>query len=190
MPMRPAAMHGPAVLGLDWQHEPSRPDRGRGGCRQLHEEIVMFQVHSIRFAAVAALGLLLVLWGGAQAGEELKEDAAAKLEVRVLDAQVPPVQGERADVIYTMEVISVLRSKSRVKPGDTIVVRSYAVSQEALDRGLTGPKLLEPGWLGVAYLNPDPDAGRSEAPRQFAIAANGDSFEDIPPGPPAVRWTE
>ncbi len=153
----------------------------------------MFQFYSIRLATLAALGVLLVLWGSAQAGEELKTGAASKLEVRVLevlDAQVPPQQVERTDVLYRMEVISVLRSTVRVKPGDTILVRSYALSQEALNSGLVEPKLLTPGWLGVAYLKPDPKAGGAEAGRQFTIAANGESFEDIPPGPPSIRWTE
>jgi hypothetical protein len=92
-----------------------------------------------------------------------------------------------------MEVISVLRSTSRVKPGDTIVVRSDALSKDALERGVVAPDvpaLLAPGWLGVAYLKPDPKAGGPEARLQFAIAANGASFEDIPPGPPSLRWTE
>jgi hypothetical protein len=153
----------------------------------------MFQVHSIRIAtlaALAALGVLLVQWGDVRAEQELKADAAAKLEVRALEAQVPPDQGERYDVLYRMEVISVLHSTSRVKPGDTILVRSYALSKEALDSGAVGPKVLAPGWLGVAYLNPDPKAGGREAGRQFVIAADSDSFVDIPPGPPSLRWTE
>ncbi|RKT43142.1 hypothetical protein [Thiocapsa rosea] len=150
----------------------------------------MFQVHSIRIATVAALGVLLILSGTAPAAQGLKEDAAAKLEVRVLEAQVPVGQGERSDVLYRMEVISVLRSASPVTPGDTITVRSFALSQEALDRGVAGPQVLAPGWLGVAYLNPDPEAGGPDAGRQFTIGANGDSFEDIPPGPPSVRWIE
>ncbi|CRI66323.1 conserved hypothetical protein [Thiocapsa sp. KS1] len=128
--------------------------------------------------------------GGARAGESLKADAAAQLEVRVLEAQVPGEPGERYDVLYRMEVISVLRSSARVKPGDTIVVRAYALSKEALDRGVAGPTLLSPGWLGVAYLNPDPKAGGPDSGRQFVIAANGDSFEDIPPGPPSLKWTQ
>lgn len=150
----------------------------------------MFQVHSIRITTIAALGILLVLWGNAQAGQDLKAGAAAKLEVRVLEAQVPAEQGERYDVVYRMEVISVLRSKARVKPGDIIAVRSYALSREALDMGVVAPKVLAPGWLGVAYLNPDPKAGGPEARLRFAIAANGDSFEDIPPGPPSLRWIQ
>lgn len=153
----------------------------------------MFHVRSIRIAAVAAIAVLSVPWGNVQASQELKAGAAAQLEVRVLEAQVPPVQEERYDVLYRMEVISVLRSTSPVTPGDTIVVRSYALSPEATDSGSAepgAPALLAPGWLGIAYLNPDPRAGGPEESRQFTIAAGGDSFEDIPPGPPSLRWTE
>jgi hypothetical protein len=138
----------------------------------------MFQVHLIRIATIAALGVLLVLWGDARAVQEPKAGAAEALEVQVLEAQVPPGQGERHEVLYRMEVISVLRSASRVKPGDTISVRSSALSNETL----------APGWIGVAYLNPDRKAGGPEARRQF-IADHGDSFEDVPPGPPSLRFT-
>jgi hypothetical protein len=64
-----------------------------------------------------------------------------------------------------------------VQPGDTLAVRSYAPSQEAL----------APGWIGVAYLNPDPKASGPEARRQF-IAADGDSLVANPPGPPALMY--
>ena len=153
----------------------------------------MFQVYSIRVATVAALGVLLLLGGTATARQEHQAGAAAALEVRVLEAQVSPGQGERHEVLYQMEVISVLRAASRLEPGETIVVRAYALSQAAQDRGLAGPKapaLLSPGWMGIAYLNPDPEASGPEARRQFTIAANGESFADIPPGPPSLRWTE
>ena len=138
----------------------------------------MFQVYSIRIATVAALGVLLVVLGDARAAQELKAGAAEALEVQVLEAQVPPVQGERQEVLYRMEVISVLRSASRVTPGDIITVRSYALNKETL----------APGWIGVAYLNRDPKAGGPEARRQF-IAPHGDSFEDVPPGAPSLRFT-
>jgi len=72
----------------------------------------------------------------------------------------------------------VLRSSpSRVNPGDTIVVRSYASSKEAL----------APGWIGIAYLNPDPKTHGPEARRQF-IAADGDSLVENPPAPPSLRY--
>jgi hypothetical protein len=138
----------------------------------------MFQVHSIRIATVAALGVLLLLWGDARAVQEPKAGAAETLEVQVLGAQVPSGQGERYEAVYRMEVLSVLRSSpSRVKPGDTIVVRVYALSKEAL----------APGWIGIAYLNPDPKARGAEARRQF-IAADGDSLVENPPGPPSLRY--
>lgn len=138
----------------------------------------MYQVDSIRIATVAALGLLLVLWGAARAELELKAGAAETLEVQVLEAQVPSEQGEGYEVLYRMKVLSVLRSSpSRVKPGDVIAVRSSGSSQETL----------APGWVGVAYLNADPKASGPAAHRRF-IAAHGDGFEENPPGPPALRY--
>jgi hypothetical protein len=151
----------------------------------------MFQAHSIRIATVVALGVLLVLWEGVRAEQELKAGAAA-LEVRVLQVQTPPhpPQAESYDVLYRMEVISVVRSTVRVKPGDTILVRSYATSKETPETSEAGPKappLLAPGWIGVAYLNPDPKAGGPEA--GFTIAAKGDSFGKLPPAPPSFKYT-
>jgi hypothetical protein len=147
----------------------------------------MFHVHSIRTATVAALGVLLILWGDTRAAPERTAGAAETLEVQVLKAQVPPGQGER------YEVLSVLHSSpSRVKPGDTIVVRSYVLSKAALDRGVVGPKvpaLLTPGWIRVAYVNPDPKASGPEARRQFATAIDGNSFVEDRPGPPSLRYT-
>ncbi|NEX19948.1 hypothetical protein G3480_06415 [Thiorhodococcus mannitoliphagus] len=153
----------------------------------------MFQIHSARIVTVAALCLFLLQSGHTWAGQDLKAGAAAALEVRVLEVQIPPGQGDRSEVLYRMEVISVLRSTVRVTPGDTIVVRAYAASKDALGEGSAGlkaPDLLAAGWMGVAYLNPDPKASGPEAGRQFTIAAKGDSFEDIPQGPPSLRWTQ
>jgi hypothetical protein len=139
----------------------------------------MSRAHSIRIATVAALGVLLVLWGDARAQREVKAGAAETLEVQVLEAQVPPDQGERSEVLYRMKVLSVLRSSpSRVKPGDTIAVRADA----------SGTAALPPGWIGVAYLNPDPKASGPETRRQF-IAAGGDSFKENPPTPPSATYT-
>ena len=137
--------------------------------------------------------MLLLLGGAVRAEQEGQTAAAAVLEVRVLEAQVSPGQGERSEVLYQMEVISVLRATSRVEPGETITVRAYALSAEAQAMGLpepNAPALLSPGWMGIAYLNPDPQASGPEARLQFTIAANGESFADIPPGPPSLRWTE
>ena len=152
----------------------------------------MFQIHRMRIGSLVTLGLFLALCGGARAEQGLQSSAPAALEVRVLEAQVPPAaeQGERYAVTYRMEIISVLRSTSRVKPGETIVVRSYALAQGAADTGERAPVLLTPGWIGVAYLAPDPKAAGPEARWQFVVAAEGDSFADLAPAPPSLRWTQ
>jgi hypothetical protein len=51
------------------------------------------------------------------------------------------------------------------------------------------PALLEPGWIGTAYLDPDPQASDADAARQFVIAAHGDSFVEMPPGPPSLEYS-
>jgi hypothetical protein len=132
---------------------------------------------SIRYATIAALGVLAILWG--EAGAVPPPDAVEVLEVRVLDAQVPQGQGERFDVLYRMEVISVLRSTSRVQPGETVTVRSYGLGKEARERG----------WIGTAYLNRDPKASGPGAGRQFVTAAHGNSLVDLPPAPPSLTYT-
>jgi hypothetical protein len=78
-----------------------------------------------------------------------------------------------------MKVLSVLRSSpSRVNPGNTIAVCADASSKASLP----------PGWIGVAYLNPDPKASGPEARRQF-IAAGGDTLKENPPTPPSATYT-
>ncbi|NCA73065.1 MAG: hypothetical protein EOM91_24035, partial [Sphingobacteriia bacterium] len=95
----------------------------------------------IRSTGIAAVGLLAILAGkvGAvlppDAVEGLKTDAQSVLEVKVLQVETPPSPAERFDVLYRMEILSVLRSTVRVKPGETIQVRSYGVSQALLDSG-------------------------------------------------------
>ncbi|RKT37949.1 hypothetical protein [Thiocapsa rosea] len=152
----------------------------------------------VRYTGITVLGLLAILAGKAgavlppDAVEGLKADAQAVLEVKVLEVQTAADPAERFDVVYRMEVISVLRATTRVEPGETIRVRSYGVSQALLDRGFVGPKipaLLEPGWIGTAYLDPDPQASGSDAVRQFTIAAHGDSFVEMPPDPPSLEYT-
>ena len=138
---------------------------------------------SIRYAAIAALGALAILWGEAgavsppDAAEGQKVDASEVLEVKVLEAQVPQGQGEDYDDLYRMEVLSVVRSASRVQPGETVTVRSYGLSRKALERG----------WTGTAYLNRDPKA--TGTGRQFVVATPGESLVELPPGPPSFKFT-
>jgi hypothetical protein len=152
----------------------------------------------MRSTVIAVFGLLAILTGkvGAilppDAVEGLKADARAVLEVKVLEVETAANTAERFDVVYRMEVISVLRSTTRVQPGETIRVRSYGVSQALIDRGFVGPAiptLLEPGWIGTAYLDPDPQASGPDAGRQFTIAAHGDSFVEVPAGPPSLEYS-
>lgn len=133
---------------------------------------------SIWCATIVALGVLAILWGEAVA-ERHGADAAEVLEVKVLEAQLHQGQGERSDVVYRMEVLSVVRSTSRVQAGEIVTVRSYGQSKEALARG----------WIGTAYLNRDPEAAGPGDGRQFAIAADSDSLVELPPGPPSATFT-
>ena len=132
---------------------------------------------SIRYATIAALGMFAILCGGA--GAVPPPEATEVLEVKVLDAQVHHGEGERFDVLYRMEVLSVLRSASRVQPGETLSVRSYRPSKETLVRG----------WTGTAYLNRDPTASGPHVASQFVTAANGESLVELPPGPPSFEFT-
>lgn len=135
----------------------------------------MFGTCSIQYATIAALGLLAILWGQAGAAP----DAADVLEVKVLEAQVQQGDGELVDVSYRMEVLSVIRAASRVQPGDTIAVRAYGQSKRVLERG----------WMGTAYLNPDRKAAGPGGGRQFVLAAPGESLVDLPPAPPSFTFT-
>ena len=132
---------------------------------------------SIRYATIAALAVLAILWG--QAGAAPPPDAAEVLEVKVLEAQVHQGQGERFDVLYRLEVLSVVRSASGVQPGETVTVRAHGQSKEALGRG----------WTGTAYLNRDPKAADPGAGHQFVTSAQGESLVALPPGPPAATFT-
>ena len=131
----------------------------------------------IRYATIAALGVLAIL--GGPAGAAPPPDAAEVLEVKVLEAQVNQGQEERFDALYRMEILSVVRSASRVQPGETVTVRSNSPSKEALERG----------WIGTAYLDRDPEASDPGAGRQFVTAAQGESLVELPPGPPAATFT-
>jgi hypothetical protein len=141
----------------------------------------MFKFNAIRVTIIAALGALSVLWGAVWAESSPSKGAAATLEVKVLEVQ--PSTGDEA--LYRMEVISVLQSSIRVKPGDIIRVRSRLAGPDVPDQSFK-PR----GWIGTAYLNPDPRATGPEAHFQFVGAANGDSFAELPPTPPSLRWIE
>jgi len=97
----------------------------------------------------------------------------------VLEAQVHEGQGEHFDVLYRMEVLSVIRSASQVQPGETVTVRSHGQGKDPLGRG----------WTGTAYLNRDPKAAGPGDERQLVIAAQGESLVELPAGPPSATFT-
>jgi len=130
---------------------------------------------SIRYATIATLGVFAI--GCGQAGAVPPPDAAEVLEVKVLEAEVSQGKEEGLSTLYRMEVLSILRSPSGVKPGEIVTVRAYGPSSEALERG----------WIGNAYVNPDPEASGSG--RQFVVAADRGSLVELPPGPPSATWT-
>lgn len=154
----------------------------------------MVQIPSRRAATGAICGGLLLLWGHAWAApSSLQTGAGTALEVRVLDARVQPQSGQPDAVTYHMEVISVLRSRTRVKPGDTIVVHAEASRAPDQDAGVEAsgsPRRLTPGWMGVAYLDPIAQGGAGGGQAQFRLGAGGESFADIKQGPPSATWTE
>jgi hypothetical protein len=137
----------------------------------------MSLTRSARYAVFFALGLLAILW--TQAGAAPPPDAAEVLEVKVLEAEVHQGQGESSDVLYRMEVISVLRSASKVQPGETVTVRTSGPSKETLERG----------WMGTAYVNRDTEASGSGAGHQFVTAAESGSLVVRSPGPPSATFT-
>jgi hypothetical protein len=135
----------------------------------------MSVTRSIRYATIAVLAAVAMVWG--QAGAAPPSDAAEVLEVKVLGVEVSQEQQDDVDILYRMEVLSILRSASGVKPGEIVTVRSHGPIDE----------VLEPGWIGNAYVNPDPRA--AGAGRQFATAGDNDGLEQLPPAPPSATWT-
>jgi hypothetical protein len=105
--------------------------------------------------------------------ERLKTDAQEKLKIKILTVE-KKTQGERRlDVQFTAEVFEVERSRSGLRPGDTIQIKSYHWT-----KGYVGPKnppLLPVGWIGIAYLNKADGSGKN---RIYTLAAYGDSFEE------------
>lgn len=128
----------------------------------------------IRYAIIAAAVAMVALFG--QAGAAPPADAAEVLEVKVLEA-VAEGQDGPADVLYHMEVLSIMSSPSGVEPGDVVTVRMAD----------SGDGVHEPGWIGTAYVIPDPTA--SGTGRQFVVEPNSDGLVKAPPAPPSATWT-
>lgn len=135
----------------------------------------MSATRSIQYVIIAALSVFVILSG--QVGAAPPTDAAEVLEVKVTDAAVQEAQEERSAVLYRMEVLSILRSPSKVQPGELITVRSDGPGEGGLERG----------WIGTAYVNPDPTA--AGIGRRFVLAADSGSLVEAPPAPPSMTFT-
>ncbi|UHD14738.1 hypothetical protein [Thiocapsa bogorovii] len=128
----------------------------------------------IRYAIIAAAVAVVALFG--QAGAAPPTDAAEVFEVKVLEAAANG-QDSPAGVLYRMEALSIMSSPSGVQPGEVVTVRSAD----------SGDGVHEPGWIGTAYVIPDPTA--SGTGRQFVVDPNSDGLVTLPPGPPSATWT-
>jgi len=129
----------------------------------------------IRYAIIAATVAVVSLFG--QAGAAPPTGAAEVLEVKVLEAAMAEGQDGSGDVLYRMEVLSIMSSPSGVQPGEVVTVRIAD----------SGDGVQEPGWIGTAYVIPDPTA--SGTGRQFVVDPNSDGLVTPPPVPPSATFT-
>ena len=132
-------------------------------------------IHTTAIAALAALTLLFGLAGA----QEPEADAAEVLELKVLGSSAQPLPGNGFEVLYQMEVLSVLSSSSRLSTGETISVRTTSPVDEPL----------KTGSMVTGHLNPDPMASGPKGSRQFVTVSSGPGLVEIPPGPPSLTFT-
>jgi hypothetical protein len=107
--------------------------------------------------------------------EKLKAEAQEKLKVKIVAVEKREQSDRRLDVLFTAEVLEVERTKTSLKPGDTIQIQSYRWTKRYA--GPKNPPLLPVGWTGIAYLN-KVDCDAKDADKVYKIAAYGASFEE------------
>jgi hypothetical protein len=107
--------------------------------------------------------------------EKLKAEAQEKLAIKILEVETKKESDRRLDVLFTAEVLTVERSETGLKSGDTIRIQSYRWTKSYA--GPKNPPLLPVGWTGIAYLN-KADSDAKEADHVYSLAAYGDSFEE------------
>ena len=126
------------------------------------------------FATVSILAFSAVLGLAALppgSYDKLKDEASDVLRVKIAKAEVKQAKGGLQDVVYTAEVLSVRRSKSGHKRGDTVQIVSYRLEPGAPPLAGPGvPPQLKAGWKGTAFLN----QGKDE--KSLKPAAYGQSF--------------
>ncbi|MFM7240619.1 MAG: hypothetical protein ACKO3A_00680 [Opitutia bacterium] len=104
---------------------------------------------------------------------QLQEGAAEALVLKIdqVEAKVTlGKDGKMTDVAASATVKSVVRSKSGLKPGDTVRLAYAIITTVVPMPGPSKPKVVEKGEVVRAYLNPGDDA------KTLTPAAYGQSF--------------
>jgi hypothetical protein len=104
--------------------------------------------------------------------DKLKAEAQEKLTIKITGVEKKEQNDRRLDVLFTAEVLAVERSKTHLKPGDTIKIQSYRWTKSYA--GPKNPPLLPVGWSGIAYLNKTAE----NTDNVYTLAAYGASFEE------------
>ena len=107
--------------------------------------------------------------------DKLKAEAQEKLTVKIVAVEKQEESKRRLEVLFTAEVLAVDRTKTCLKPGDTIQIQSYRWTGKY--RGPKNPPLLPVGWTGITYLN-KADSEAEDADNLYTLAAYGESFEE------------
>jgi hypothetical protein len=107
--------------------------------------------------------------------DKLKAEAQEKLTIKIIGVETKEQSDRRLEVLFTAEVLTVERSETCLKPGDTIQIQSYRWTKSYA--GPKNPPLLPVGWTGIAYLN-KADSDGKDADNLYTLAAYGASFEE------------
>jgi hypothetical protein len=107
--------------------------------------------------------------------DKLKAEAQEKLTIKIIGVEKLEQSDRRIEVLFTAEVLSVERSETCLKPGDTIQIQSYRWTKRYA--GPKNPPLLPVGWIGIAYLN-KADIDAEDADNLYTLASYGASFEE------------
>lgn len=123
--------------------------------------------------------IILALWASyAQAAispariKAMRAECGEMLEVKITSvvegATTTRGPATRTDITYRATVVKASRSKSGLKPGDVIEIKSY-IAGGVIEPGPLAPSRLKADWRGVVYLNHVEE-------QQYKIAVFGHSF--------------
>jgi len=105
--------------------------------------------------------------------DEMKRNAPEVFNVQIVEAPKANavVRGKRQQITYEAKVLRVIRTKSRIKSGGAIVIRSYHYMFGPGEVGPSNPRRLKKNDVILAYLT------KGEKGDEFRVAAGGHSFE-------------